>query len=250
MSFSRCSVASIVLVHILLVCVLCVSAQPVQPQAAPAAGSPAAATAAAAAAAASQAASRASAQRVVLNEFNSFITNVVVVAGPSGKDIPCPNGTHTVASDPQNPTVKQPIAMDKDKVNMNEGAGGKDLYLCRDRMPVKSQVSALVKVTLKSTEMKQWTCNAPLLATINANTNAPADLNDEAGGNYIFMCKEGSDQPQEKIISDIMVVSQSDCPAPYESVNDMNKQAILLNDETGGSQLFMCVKYADDLRFV
>jgi MAC/Perforin domain len=131
-----------------------------------------------------------------------------------------------------NSNVAPPIGYTKIPYDLNKGAGGKFIYLCYH----KASYQAFGK-------NKQ--CIDSLVIIYGRNTQPPAgytklpqDLNEGAGGEYVYLCYRQADWANDIAIKDVTVVggSSSNVPPPYgyqKVPGDLNKGA-------GGDFIYVC----------
>lgn len=131
-----------------------------------------------------------------------------------------------------NSTISPPTGYTKIPYDLNKGAGGKFLYLCYHKAPYqptgknKQCIDSLVVIYGKDTQPPA------------GYTKIPQDLNEGAGGEYVYLCYRLANWVDDIAIKDVTVVggSNANVPAPYgyEKVpGDLNKGA-------GGDFIYVC----------
>jgi hypothetical protein len=131
-----------------------------------------------------------------------------------------------------NSNIQPPTGYIKIPYDLNKGAGGKFLYLCYHKASYqaygtnKQCIDSLVVIYGKSTQ--------PPAGYIKI----PQDLNEGAGGEYVYLCYRLANWADNIAIKDVTVVGggNSNVPAPYgyEKVpGDLNKGA-------GGDFIYVC----------
>lgn len=134
------------------------------------------------------------------------ITDITFAMGPS-KDVPAPNKYTKVDQD------------------LNEGAGGKYIYLCYTTKGSESPITGLY--LLDGVE------NQPP----SGYYKCPLDLNQGAGGHYIFLCWTRSAEAGSPI-TDITFAVGKNASAP-DGYTKLDKD---LNKGAGGKYIYLCYK--------
>jgi hypothetical protein len=131
-----------------------------------------------------------------------------------------------------NSNIQPPTGYTKIPYDLNKGAGGRFLYLCYHKASYqtygknKQCIDSLVVIYGKSTQPPA------------GYTKIPQDLNEGAGGDYVYLCYRLADWVNAIAIKDVTVVGggNANVPAPYgyEKVpGDLNKGA-------GGDFIYVC----------
>jgi MAC/Perforin domain len=131
-----------------------------------------------------------------------------------------------------NSGIQPPAGYTKIPYDLNKGAGGKFLYLCYHKASYqpfgknKQCINSLVVIYGKNTP--------PPAGYIKI----PQDLNEGAGGEYVYLCYRVADWSNDKAIKDVTVIggNNENVPPPYGYVKvpgDLNKGA-------GGDYIYVC----------
>lgn len=131
-------------------------------------------------------------------------------------------------------TITAPTGYKKIPTDLNNGAGGKYVYLCYHKHVPSSANSS-----------SNPDCISDITTVLGEDTPAPAgfkkidiDLNKGAGGKYIYLCYEEQKYNDEIAIKDVTVISgsNSDLQPPY----DFTRVDQDLNQEAGGDYIYVC----------
>lgn len=131
-----------------------------------------------------------------------------------------------------NSNITPPTGYTKIPYDLNKGAGGKFLYLCYHKASYQASgknkqcIDSLVVIYGKSTQPPA------------GYTKIPQDLNEGAGGEYVYLCYRQADWANDIAIKDVTVVGGGNANVPppygYEKVpGDLNKGA-------GGDFIYVC----------
>jgi hypothetical protein len=131
-----------------------------------------------------------------------------------------------------NSNITPPTGYTKIPYDLNKGAGGRFIYLCYHKASYQSYgknkqcIDSLVVIYGKNTQPPA------------GYTKIPQDLNEGAGGEYVYLCYRLANWNNDIAIKDVAVVGggSSNVPAPYgyEKVpGDLNKGA-------GGDFIYVC----------
>lgn len=128
--------------------------------------------------------------------------------------------------------IQPPTGYTKISYDLNHGAGGKYMYLCYHLSSYQSQGTN-----------KQCIAAVQVLDGKNAPAPAgwvklPQDLNDGAGGDYIYLCYQPVAYDDEVALKGITVIGgdNADVPAPY----GFQKVPGDLNHGAGGDYIYVC----------
>jgi hypothetical protein len=129
-------------------------------------------------------------------------------------------------------SVAAPTGYTKIPYDLNHGAGGKYLYLCYHKASYRSDG-----------ENKPCIASVVIIDGKNAQpptgyVKLPQDLNDGAGGDYIYLCYQPVPWADDVAIKDVTVIggNNANVPAPY----GYDKVPGDLNHGAGGDYIYVC----------
>lgn len=148
--------------------------------------------------------------------YSDWVDELAAVMGGSA-DVPPPNGYYKIPFD------------------LNDGAGGKYIYLCKHTAKYDHRSS-------------NQTCINDIKIIFGKNASAPAgytklpqDLNAGAGGKYIYLCYRTAPYSNTEAIKDVTVIGSKDANVapPY----DFRTVPGDLNDGAGGLYIYVCTSH-------
>jgi len=129
-------------------------------------------------------------------------------------------------------------------VNLNEGAGGKYIHLYYTKTSRKDQGIGYLDIVRNccfssdwghATTSSGWNRNA-----LNFSNGKWHDLNDGAGGYYLYLQSLAAAAMVGRVITDIAVVSSSKSMGSYSGWHLINYD---LNKGAGGKWIYLCYNY-------
>ena len=132
--------------------------------------------------------------------------------------------------------------------DLNQGAGGRYIYLCASRRPFgRGSAPAVTDVRVQTSSSCPTGWKSP-----EKFDGLNGDLNQEAGGKDIFMCyKTGNSNSgwEAGDLYSVRIVTGKDagCPSGSSRVTTLNGLDGDLNQEAGGAFIYLCLTpYEDD----
>lgn len=129
--------------------------------------------------------------------------------------------------------INPPEGYTKIPIDLNKGANGKYIYLCYHAEPYSNRntnkdcITDIVRITGKNTLPPE------------GYVKLPQDLNEDAGGKYIYLCYKKEPYNNENALKGLTVVDggNSSVSAPY----DYKKVPGDLNEGSGGKYVYACI---------